>query len=54
MDGELHFWDRLGRPASWPAMKILKNDFKMKDSGPRTFISEKSKKNYVRGFNESF
>ncbi len=39
---------------SGPAMKILKNDFKMKDSSPRIFIFEKSTENYVRGFNESF
>ena len=37
-----------------PPMKILKNDLKMKDSGPGTFIFEKSAKNYVQGFNESF
>ena len=41
-------------PAGRPAMKILKNDLKMKDSGPGTFIFEKSAKNNVRGFNESF
>ena len=35
-------------------MKILKNIFKMKDSRPGTFIFEKSTKNYVWGFNESF
>ena len=35
-------------------MKILKSDLKMKDSGPGTFIFEKSAKNYVQGFNESF
>ena len=45
---------RAGRPAGRPAMKILKSDLKMKDSGPGTFIFEKSAKNYVQGFNESF
>ena len=45
---------RPGGPAGPEAMKILQNDFKIKDSGPRTFIFEKSAKNYVRGFNESF
>ena len=35
-------------------MKIIKNDLKIKDSGPGTFIFEKSAKNYVQRFNESF
>ena len=35
-------------------MKILKNDVKMKDSRPRSLIFEKSAKNYVWSFNESF
>ena len=48
----------LGWPPGWPAgrppMKIFKNNLKMKESGPGTFIFEKSAKNYARDFNESF
>ena len=41
----------MGRPAG---MKILKNRVKAKESDPGTFIFEKSVKNYVWGFNDSF